>query len=56
MPVNRVSRFGFVNAYLVEEDDGFTLVDTTLPRCAGRILKAAGDRPIRRPGGAPGAV
>jgi len=48
MPVNRVSRFGFVNAYLVEEDDGLTVVDTMLPRCAGAILKAAAGRPIRR--------
>ena len=48
MPVNRVSRFGFVNAYLVEEDDGLTVVDTMLPRSAGAILKAAAGRPIRR--------
>ena len=47
-PVHRVSRFGFVNAYLVEEDDGLTLVDTMLPRSAGPILKAAGGRPIKR--------
>ena len=31
-PIIRISRFGFVNAYLVREDDGFTLVDTMLPR------------------------
>lgn len=37
----RVSRFGFVNAYLVREDDGLTLVDTTLPRSAKAILRAA---------------
>lgn len=48
MAVTRISRFGFVNAYLVDEDDGLTLVDTTLPRSAGAILKAAADRPIRR--------
>ena len=47
-PVHRVSRFGFVNAYLVEEDDGFTVVDTMLPRSAGAILKAAGGREIKR--------
>ena len=47
-PVHRIAVLGFVNAYLVEEDDGLTLVDTTLPRCAGRILKAAGERPIKR--------
>ena len=48
MPVHRISRFGFVNAYLVEEDDGLTLVDTMLPRSAKAILAAAGGRPIRR--------
>jgi glyoxylase-like metal-dependent hydrolase (beta-lactamase superfamily II) len=37
----RVGRFGFVNAYLVREDDGLTLVDTTLPRSAKPILGAA---------------
>jgi len=26
--LTRVSRFGLVNAYLVREDDGFTVVDT----------------------------
>lgn len=26
----RISRFGFVNAYLVPEDDGLTVVDTML--------------------------
>jgi glyoxylase-like metal-dependent hydrolase (beta-lactamase superfamily II) len=39
--LTRVSRFGFVNAYLVAEDDGLTLVDTTLPRSAKPILAAA---------------
>ena len=47
-PVHRIAVLGLVNAYLVEEEDGLTLVDTMLPRCAGRILKAAGDHPIRR--------
>jgi glyoxylase-like metal-dependent hydrolase (beta-lactamase superfamily II) len=43
MPDNstRISRFGFVNAYLVREDDGLTLVDTMLPRSAKVILRAA---------------
>ena len=41
MPINRVSRFGFVNAYLVEEDDGLTLIDTALPRSEKAILAAA---------------
>jgi glyoxylase-like metal-dependent hydrolase (beta-lactamase superfamily II) len=48
MPVHRVSRFGLVNAYLVEEDDGLTVVDTMLPRSAGAIMKAAAGRPIKR--------
>ncbi len=37
----RVSRFGFVNAYLVREDDGLTVIDTMLPRSAKAILRAA---------------
>ena len=31
MPFSRVSRFGLVNAYLVEEDDGLSLIDTMIP-------------------------
>src|SRR3954453_3708634 len=43
MPTNltRISRFGFVNAYLVSEDDGLTLVDTLVPRSAKAVLRAA---------------
>jgi glyoxylase-like metal-dependent hydrolase (beta-lactamase superfamily II) len=37
----RLDRFGFVNAYLVREDDGLTLVDTMLPHSGRRILAAA---------------
>jgi glyoxylase-like metal-dependent hydrolase (beta-lactamase superfamily II) len=37
----RIRRFGIVNAFLVREDDGLTLVDTTLPRSAKPILAAA---------------
>jgi glyoxylase-like metal-dependent hydrolase (beta-lactamase superfamily II) len=52
MPGNftRISRLGLVNAYLVREDDGLTLVDTMLPRSAKPILAAAQrlDAPIRR--------
>jgi glyoxylase-like metal-dependent hydrolase (beta-lactamase superfamily II) len=46
----RVQLWGFVNAFLVPEDDGFTLVDTTMPRGAKKILAAAraADLPIRR--------
>ena len=42
MPVNRIRRFGFVNAFLVQEDDGLTLIDTTVSRSAKAILGAAG--------------
>jgi glyoxylase-like metal-dependent hydrolase (beta-lactamase superfamily II) len=41
--LTRISRFGFVNAYLVPEDDGLTLVDTLLPRSAKAILRGAGE-------------
>ena len=37
----QIRRMGSVNAYLVREDDGLTLVDTTLPRGAKAILAAA---------------
>ena len=39
--VTRISRAGFVNAYLVREDDGLTLVDTMLKGSGKRIVKAA---------------
>jgi glyoxylase-like metal-dependent hydrolase (beta-lactamase superfamily II) len=43
MPDNfmRISRLGFVNAYLVREDDGLTVIDTMLPRSAKQIVAAA---------------
>ena len=46
----RINRWGFVNAYLVPEEDGLTLIDTTLPRGARKILAAAAElgAPIRR--------
>ena len=31
----QLTRLRFVNAYLVREDDGFTLVDTTVGRGGG---------------------
>jgi glyoxylase-like metal-dependent hydrolase (beta-lactamase superfamily II) len=37
----RLTRLGAVNAYLVAEDDGLTLVDTMLPRSRDGILAAA---------------
>ncbi len=50
MPVHRIARFGLVNAYLVEEDDDLTLVDTGLPRSEKAILAAAAKlgKPIAR--------
>ena len=46
----QLTRMRFVNAYLVREDDGFTLVDTTTGGAAGALLAAAGraGAPIRR--------
>lgn len=37
----QLTRLGFVNAYLVREDDGFTLVDTTLGGSAAKDLLGA---------------
>jgi glyoxylase-like metal-dependent hydrolase (beta-lactamase superfamily II) len=39
--ITRVSRFGFVNCYLVKENDGLTLVDAMIPRSAKAIQAAA---------------
>ncbi len=50
MTVHQVRRFGFINAYLVEEDDGLTLVDTMVPGSDRRLLAAAsalGDQIVR---------
>ena len=46
----QLTRFGFVNCFLVREDDGFTLVDTGLPGGAKAIHAAAtaAGAPIRR--------
>ncbi|HEX7737250.1 MAG TPA: MBL fold metallo-hydrolase [Ktedonobacteraceae bacterium] len=42
--------YGFVNVYLVREDDGFTVIDTGLQACAQKIVEAAqkADLPIVR--------
>jgi glyoxylase-like metal-dependent hydrolase (beta-lactamase superfamily II) len=37
----QLTRLHFVNAYLVREDDGFTLVDTTVGGGAGKLIAAA---------------
>src|SRR5919202_4310134 len=47
MPTTRLTRFAFVNAYLVPEDDGLTLIDTTL-KGNGKNLLAAAER-LRAP-------
>jgi glyoxylase-like metal-dependent hydrolase (beta-lactamase superfamily II) len=46
----QLTRYGFVNAYLVREDDGFTLVDTTMSRTGKALIAAAqaAGAPIRR--------
>ncbi|WP_022926885.1 MBL fold metallo-hydrolase [Patulibacter americanus] len=46
----RVSLWGAVNAYLVPEDDGLTLVDTTMKAGAARLVAASEQlgQPIRR--------
>ncbi len=45
----RIARFGgFVNAYLVDEDDGMTLIDTTFGRGAAKAILAQAKRPIVR--------
>ena len=41
MPYSRVSRFGFVNSYLVEDEGGLTVIDTMIPRSAKGIVAAA---------------
>src|SRR5213078_693586 len=45
--LTQLTRLRFVNAYLVREDDGLTLVDTTISG-AGKDIIAAADAPIRR--------
>jgi glyoxylase-like metal-dependent hydrolase (beta-lactamase superfamily II) len=46
----QITRLGFVNAYLVREDDGLTLVDTMIPGSAGAIAAAveAADASLKR--------
>ena len=46
----QLTRFGLVNAYLVREEDGFTLIDAMLPKSGQDIIAAAqaNGAPIRR--------
>lgn len=37
----RLNRLGFVNCYLVREDDGFTLIDAAIGGCGKPIVQAA---------------
>jgi glyoxylase-like metal-dependent hydrolase (beta-lactamase superfamily II) len=48
--LRQLTRYGFVNAFLVTEEDGLTLVDTTMPRTGDALLAAARQTgaPIRR--------
>jgi glyoxylase-like metal-dependent hydrolase (beta-lactamase superfamily II) len=46
--ITQLTRYRFVNAFLVREDDGYTLVDTTLGGAAEGLIAAAGDAPIVR--------
>jgi glyoxylase-like metal-dependent hydrolase (beta-lactamase superfamily II) len=48
--VTQLTRFHFVNAFLVREDDGLTLVDTTTSGAADDLIAAAGQAgaPIAR--------
>jgi glyoxylase-like metal-dependent hydrolase (beta-lactamase superfamily II) len=48
--LTQLTRYRFVNAYLVREDDGFTLVDTTMPKTGDPLITAAraAGAPIRR--------
>lgn len=46
----KITRFGVMNSYLVEEEDGLTAIDTGAAGSAGAILAAAAaiGKPIRR--------
>jgi glyoxylase-like metal-dependent hydrolase (beta-lactamase superfamily II) len=48
--LTQLTRLRFVNAYLVREEDGLTLIDTTAGRGAGALIAAAAraGAPIRR--------
>jgi glyoxylase-like metal-dependent hydrolase (beta-lactamase superfamily II) len=48
--LTRITQYGFVNAYLVAEDDGLTVVDTGMPGMQKKLLAAAEriGAPIRR--------
>jgi glyoxylase-like metal-dependent hydrolase (beta-lactamase superfamily II) len=41
MRFSRISRFGFVNSYLVEDEGGLTVIDTMIPGSADAIVRGA---------------
>ncbi|HEX2265155.1 MAG TPA: MBL fold metallo-hydrolase, partial [Solirubrobacterales bacterium] len=43
-PVDRIVQLGFVNSYLVAEEDGLTVIDTMLPGGAAKIVRRAEQR------------
>jgi glyoxylase-like metal-dependent hydrolase (beta-lactamase superfamily II) len=45
---NQLTRFGTINCFLVQEDDGYTLIDANLKGSEEDILRAAGNLPIKR--------
>jgi glyoxylase-like metal-dependent hydrolase (beta-lactamase superfamily II) len=47
---SRISRFGFVNSYVVEDEGGLTVIDTMIPGSVTAILHGAGEHglPITR--------
>lgn len=50
MAFERITQYGFVNSYLLEEENGLTVIDTMMPRGEKKILAAAERRglPITR--------
>ena len=48
--VIRIARMGLVNCYLVDEEDGLTLVDTAIPKSGKTILAKAAElgKPVKR--------
>lgn len=48
--LSKQTRFGMMNHYFVEENDGLTVIDTNIPGSAGVIIKGAQKigKPIRR--------
>ena len=41
MTYERISQYGFVNSYLVDEEDGLTVIDTMIAGAAKRSLPGA---------------